>query len=136
MFLGGIEEKTGIAVGTEQTTLRCQSGPGAVCVDGAALEHHPGSEHRQPARRGDAGGDGVVQVVRGVFFAPRIVFPIDDGAAGFILHDHRPVVAAPWLVGGVMKKRDTFMERTMGRQLSASFRLMRGIVALASRNSH
>jgi hypothetical protein len=103
-----------VAVRVEQAGLRGQQRPGAVHLDGTALQDHRRREEREVEQLRDVLRHFVVQVAGWIFSAPRVVAPIDHGEALRVAHEDGPVVAAPWLVGGKGMEMNARAERCVG----------------------
>ena len=48
-----------------------------------------------------------------IFFAPRVIVPVDNRAGSFILHENWPMITAPRFIRGMMEKIDIIIERIM-----------------------
>ena len=98
-----------IAIGVQQTRLGREQRPVAVHVNRAAFQNDPRREEGELPQIRDVLGDGIVEVERRVFAAPRVVAPVNDRPlvdAVVVAHQKNgAVIAAPRLVSGEMMEQ-------------------------------
>ena len=108
----------GVPVGMKQARLRGEEGSCPVGIDGPSLQDERRLEKRETEMAGYPGRDDIIIIKGRVLPSPCIVAEIIHGQRGSpaSLHKNRTMVAAPWLVGGIVVKLDALHGSRFGEQ--------------------
>lgn len=109
--------KRGIPVGVEQDSLGGEELPIAVDLNGSSFQNHPAVNQWKVEGFCDEIGNGIIEIVWVELVAPAIEAPTGEGnPAVCVLHEKRPVIATPHVVGGMRVQAQAFVLTSGGQE--------------------